>query len=454
MTVITRFAPSPTGKLHIGGARTALFNFLFSKTNNGLFYVRIENTDQSRNSNENVNSIIEGLRWLNIKNSKKILYQSEFLKNHQNTAYKLLKEEKAYKCFLDKQELNELREKSRKTGSIIRSPYREKKNWSNSKDGYVIRLKMPNNGQTTIDDTVQGSVSVKNEILDDMVLLRKDQTPTYMLASVVDDFYMKITHVIRGDDHFNNAFRQIQLIKYLNWPIPVYSHIPLIHGIDGSKLSKRTGSNNLLEYREMGFEPEAVNNYLLRLGYSLKEENFLNLSDQSFKFELNKINKAPSRFDETKILNINANYLRKLNTKNLLKKIIKNYNLTNKMQINMISDLIPELMKRYKFLKDIESDLHWINNKKKVINLVEELDLIDYKKVIKNIYLPLSNCIWELNDLKACIDGYLKDNNKKMSFIAPILRTALTGKKFAPDIFVIMRVLGKNICLNRLKNLK
>ena len=235
MKVITRFAPSPTGYLHIGGARTALFNYLFAKKNNGKYLVRIEDTDIKRSTPEAVKAIHEGLDWLKIKSSEEIVYQSRQKNKHIDIAYKLLESHFAYKCYLNPDELNTLRVKSRENGVPIKSPWRDKVINDNSKD-FVIRLKMPVTGITTINDMVQGDVSINNEILDDMIILRSDKTPTYMLSSVVDDFNMGITHIIRGDDHFNNAFRQIQIIKYLNWDIPVYAHIPLIHGPDGTKL--------------------------------------------------------------------------------------------------------------------------------------------------------------------------------------------------------------------------
>ncbi len=453
MKVVTRFAPSPTGKLHIGGARTALFNFLFSKYHSGEFLIRIENTDKNRSTIENVNSIIDSLNWLDLSSSQKIIFQTENFQSHQSVAFELLEKGFAYKCFLNEDELEKLRINSRKTGLPIRSPYRNKNIQNNFNDNFVIRLKMPSSGETTINDRVQGKVTVKNEILDDMVLLRKDKTPTYMLASVVDDYIMGITHIIRGDDHFNNAFRQIQIIKYLNWPTPEYVHIPLIHGQDGAKLSKRHGAKNLIEYKEMGFDPIAVKNYLLLLGYSLTDEKIYNFQDNVFKFELKKINKSPSRFDEIKLRNINSTFLKNADLRYLVSKIVKDKNLKNKNLIRNLSYFLPELVKRYKLLNEIEDDLSWmsddfsINTEEYPIELKNKNSL----ETLEEVYQILNSCDWELNNIKTSISNYIKDNNLMMKDVAPLIRLAITGKLNTPDIYNTLYILGKEICLNRLK---
>ena len=245
MNVVTRFAPSPTGYLHVGGARTAIFNYLFAEKYDGKYLVRIEDTDKKRSTEEAIEAIHKGLNWLNVNSKYEIIYQSQNFNSHIKVAYKLLEKGFAYKCFLNSEEIEELRIKSRKNGFPVKSPWRNKNEQDMNKNReFVIRLKMPSEGTTTIHDIVQGKVTVKNEVLDDMIILRSDNTPTYMLSSVVDDNEMGITHIIRGDDHFNNAFRQIQIIKYLNWNVPHYAHIPLIHGTDGAKLSKRWSTNN------------------------------------------------------------------------------------------------------------------------------------------------------------------------------------------------------------------
>ena len=338
----TRFAPSPTGKLHIGGARTALFNYLFAKSNGGKFLLRIEDTDIKRSSKENIDVILNGLNWLKLIPSEKEKYQSNETQQHIDIAYKLLKNGFAYKCYLSAEELNEMRNQSRKKGEVIKSPYRD--NLANLKNkDFVIRLKMPLEGQTTINDKVQGEVNVNNSILDDMVLLRKDNSPTYMLASVVDDYNMEITNIIRGDDHFNNAFRQIQIIKYMNWPIPTYAHIPLIHGEDGTKLSKRHGAENVMDYKQDGYEVEVLKNYLLRLGYSINDDKIYDLENNTFNFKLDKINKSPSRFDLKKLSSMNALYLRTQPLNNLLNKIKTKFNLNEEI-LKRLEFLMPDLL--------------------------------------------------------------------------------------------------------------
>ena len=451
MDIKTRFAPSPTGKLHIGGARTALFNYLFSKYNNGNFFVRIENTDLERSTLDNAQSIEESLNWLKIIPSSKIIFQSESLNRHIEIANHLVTQGFAYKCYLTNEELDSLRIKSRKSGIPIKSPYRDDKN-ANLKKDYVIRLKMPLKGSTLINDLVQGNVSVKNEVLDDMVLLRKDKTSTYMLASVVDDYDMKISHIIRGDDHFNNAFRQIQILKYLKWPIPLYAHVPLIHGEDGTKLSKRHGANNVSDYKSFGFEAITLNNYLLRLGYSINDDKIYDFEKENFVFKLSKLNKSSSKFDQKKLMSLNSIYLKNEKVSTLLDSINQMYKINDLNTLQNLSKLLPDLVKRYKFLKEVEEDLKWINNKTFKIN--DEniiLKLKNNKKIINNIFDLLSSCDWETNNIKTSINNYLNYNNKKMSEVAPLIRLALTGKSNTPDIFDVIYILGKEQCLNRLQ---
>ena len=441
----TRFAPSPTGKLHIGGARTALFNYLFAKSNGGKFLLRIEDTDIKRSSKENIDVILNGLNWLKLIPSEKEKYQSNETQQHIDIAYKLLKNGFAYKCYLSTEELNEMRNQSRKKGEVIKSPYRD--NLANLKNkDFVIRLKMPLEGQTTINDKVQGEVNVNNSILDDMVLLRKDNSPTYMLASVVDDYNMEITNIIRGDDHFNNAFRQIQIIKYMNWPIPTYAHIPLIHGEDGTKLSKRHGAENVMDYKKDGYEVEVLKNYLLRLGYSVNDDKIYDLENNTFNFKLDKINKSPSRFDLKKLSSMNALYLRTQPLNNLLIKIKTKFNL-NEAILKRLDFLLPDLIQRYTYLNEIENDFLWLSNDftSNLLDLNQEnLDLVFE---VLNI---LKSTNWNLIELKENIEKCLVENNLKMKDLGPILRIILTGKTNTPDIFKVIFIIGRNECIKRL----
>ena len=441
----TRFAPSPTGKLHIGGARTALFNYLFAKSNGGKFLLRIEDTDIKRSSKENIDVILNGLNWLKLIPSEKEKYQSNETQQHIDIAYKLLKNGFAYKCYLSTEELNEMRNQSRKKGEVIKSPYRD--NLANIKNkDFVIRLKMPLEGQTTINDKVQGEVNVNNSILDDMVLLRKDNSPTYMLASVVDDYNMEITNIIRGDDHFNNAFRQIQIIKYMNWPIPTYAHIPLIHGEDGTKLSKRHGAENVMDYKKDGYEVEVLKNYLLRLGYSVNDDKIYDLENNTFNFKLDKINKSPSRFDLKKLSNMNALYLRTQPLNNLLNRIKTKFNLNEEI-LERLDFLLPDLIQRYTYLNEIENDFLWLSND--FTNNLSDLNQENLNLVFEVLNI-LKSTEWNLIELKENIEKCLVENNLKMKDLGPILRIILTGKTNTPDIFKVIFIIGRNECIKRL----
>ena len=441
----TRFAPSPTGKLHIGGARTALFNYLFAKSNGGKFLLRIEDTDIKRSSKENIDVILNGLNWLKLIPSEKEKYQSNETQQHIDIAYKLLKNGFAYKCYLSTEELNEMRNQSRKKGEVIKSPYRD--NLANIKNkDFVIRLKMPLEGQTTINDKVQGEVNVNNSILDDMVLLRKDNSPTYMLASVVDDYNMEITNIIRGDDHFNNAFRQIQIIKYMNWPIPTYAHIPLIHGEDGTKLSKRHGAENVMDYKQDGYEVEVLKNYLLRLGYSINDDKIYDLENNTFNFKLDKINKSPSRFDLKKLSNMNALYLRTQPLNNLLNRIKTKFNLNEEI-LERLDFLLPDLIQRYTYLNEIENDFLWLSND--FTNNLSDLNQENLNLVFEVLNI-LKSTEWNLIELKENIEKCLVENNLKMKDLGPILRIILTGKTNTPDIFKVIFIIGRNECIKRL----
>ena len=441
----TRFAPSPTGKLHIGGARTALFNYLFAKSNGGKFLLRIEDTDIKRSSKENIDVILNGLNWLKLIPSEKEKYQSNEIQQHIDIAYKLLKNGFAYKCYLSTEELNEMRNQSRKKGEVIKSPYRDNLVNIKNKD-FVIRLKMPLKGQTIINDKVQGEVNINNSILDDMVLLRKDNSPTYMLASVVDDYNMEITNIIRGDDHFNNAFRQIQIIKYMNWPIPTYAHIPLIHGEDGTKLSKRHGAENVMDYKKDGYEVEVLKNYLLRLGYSVNDDKIYDLENNTFNFKLYKINKSPSRFDLKKLSNMNALYLRSQPLNNLLNRIKTKFNLNEEI-LERLDFLLPDLIQRYTYLNEIENDFLWLSND--FTNNLSDLNQENLNLVFEVLNI-LKSTEWNLIELKENIEKCLVENNLKMKDLGPILRIILTGKTNTPDIFKVIFIIGRNECIKRL----
>ncbi len=453
MKVVTRFAPSPTGYLHIGGARTAIFNYLFAKKHFGKFFVRIEDTDIKRSSEEAIEAIHEGLNWLNVNSEFEIVYQSQNFNSHIKVAYELLDKGFAYKCFLNSEELEKLRTKSRKNGIPIKSPWRNKKEQVGDKNKeFVIRLKMPLDGTTTINDIVQGKVTVNNEILDDMVILRSDNTPTYMLSSVVDDNDMGITHIIRGDDHFNNAFRQIQIIKYLDWNVPNYAHIPLIHGIDGAKLSKRHGATNLFDYHSLGYTSEAMFSYLLQLGWSTKnDEDYF--KDRAIKlFALEDINKSPAKFDLKKLNNINAKKLNSLEVNEVYKLVVQRFKLSlNDEEENRFKSLLPELLKRVKVYVDLQDEFDWLFGKNFFCKDKDcQLQLQNNKLMLKEIGSKLKDCEWSIECIKNCLNQYIIENSLTFKDIGPILRMALTGKTNSPDLVSIIYELGCTITLNRL----
>ena len=453
LNVVTRFAPSPTGYLHIGGARTAIFNYLFAKKHAGKYLIRIEDTDKKRSTEEAIEAIHTGLNWLNINSEYKIIYQSKNFNSHIKVAYKLLEQGFAYKCFLNSDELKELRMQSRENGFPIKSPWRNK----NEKDvhknrEFVIRLKMPSKGTTTIRDIVQGEVTVKNEILDDMIILRSDNTPTYMLSSVVDDNEMGITHIIRGDDHFNNAFRQIQIIKYLNWKIPHYAHIPLIHGTDGAKLSKRNGATSLFDYHELGYTSETMFSYLLQLGWSAKnEEDYLRHRATKL-FTLENVNKSPAKFDLKKLNNINAKNLSIMKVSDLYKLVIDRFELSlNKEEEKRFKSLLPELLKRVQVYTDLKDEFDWLFETDfycKDVNFQSQLQ--KHKIMLKSIASKLTECKWSIENIRHCLNQYILENSLTFKDIGPILRMALTGKTNSPDLVSIIYQLGCTITVNRL----
>src|ERR1700759_1757080 len=310
---VLRFAPSPTGYLHIGGARTALFNWLFARHTGGTFLLRIEDTDRERSTPEAVAAILNGLEWMGLNWDGQTVYQFARAGRHRAVAEQLLAEGKAYRCYATAEELTEMREAQRAAGKPIRYDGR----WRDRAPGpeqegkpFVVRLRAPQTGETVVHDLIQGDVTFANENLDDMILLRSDGTPTYMLAVVVDDQDMGVTHVIRGDDHLNNAARQLQLIQALGWRVPVYAHIPLIHGPDGAKLSKRHGALGVDAYRDMGFLPAALRNYLLRLGWGHGDDEIISTKQAIEWFDLKDVGRSASRFDTAKLTNLNAHYMR------------------------------------------------------------------------------------------------------------------------------------------------
>lgn len=447
MNVVTRFAPSPTGYLHIGGARTALFNWLFARHHAGTYLLRIEDTDKARSTEDAILAIHDGLKWLGLDGDKPPVSQSAQRARHTEVAQALLAVGAAYKCFLSDDELTIIRETSKQSGDAVRSPWRDI-GLSDAQRGkpFVVRMKMPSGGSTTIKDAVQGEVTVKNKVLDDMVILRADGSPTYMLAVVVDDHDMGITHVIRGDDHLNNAFRQYMVYKSMNWQAPIFAHIPLIHGNDGTKLSKRHGALGVDAYRDMGFLPEAMISYLLRLGWGSVDQNIIARENAVKLFDLNRIGKSPARFDSDKLRDVNASYIKKMDDHDLFDLISRHFTSSSDTAHQRILDLLPLLKERAKTHLDIAGAISYLIHDGPVDIDPDAAVLLtdDAKDTLLDLNKALASAAWDVEGLKVGIDNYLGEKGLKMKDIGLPLRAAITGKKQSPSIIDIMVALGSS----------
>ncbi|AZL14973.1 glutamate--tRNA ligase [Rickettsiales endosymbiont of Stachyamoeba lipophora] len=458
MTVVTRFAPSPTGNLHIGSARTALFNYLFARKHNGKFLLRIEDTDKQRSTKPAVDAIFEGLKWLGIDYDDEVVFQSEREARHKEIALKMVEMGKAYYCYTPQEEINELREQAIKENKsfLFRSSWRTSNSTSPSGGKGVIRLKASQTGETVINDLIQGQVTVKNDHLDDMVLLRSDGTPTYMLAVVVDDHDMGITHVIRGDDHLNNAFRQVQIYKAMEWQVPEFAHMPLIHGADGSKLSKRHGATNVIDYEQMGFLPEAMLNYLVRLGWSYGDQEIFSKPEAIQYFDLKSVGKSPARFDMDKLLSLNSHYLTQLGQERLISLLeTKKNQQFSPIIIQRLNVGLSGLIKRTATITELANAAE-IYTKDKVIltndasDKLKSADLTPLRK-LKTSLEVLNH--WQESEIQTLLKDFCKEHNIKMGDIGPLIRIALTGSLNSPSIFEMMFALGKEETLNRINKI-
>ena len=450
MIVITRFAPSPTGYLHIGGARTALFNFLFAKRYNGKYLLRIEDTDQERSTETAIDAINKGLNWLGLTPDEKTIFQSENLHRHKQVAEMLLKSGNAYKCYLNEDEQNNIRQECINNGLPFRSPWRDKE--SSKKISFVLRIRMPNDGKTIINDIVQGKVEVSNKQLDDFVLLRSNGLPTYMLAVVADDYDMGITHVIRGDDHLNNAFRQFWIYKALNWKIPKFAHIPLIHGEDGAKLSKRHGALGVNEYKEMGFLPNGINAYLMNLGWTNFENNILELNQASKIFDLNHIRKSPSRFDFSKLKNINSQLLKKLSVCDLTKLILKNIQNPSQYSNDRLNKAIPYLLERAETINDLVNSSMWIctDDYRNIFQETPSFNETDLRRLVSFKDSLNHFRITSKNEFENHFNSWLQKENIKIKEIGRHLRLCLTGTGSSIDLLSIFHLLGCSEIIKRI----
>ena len=463
MTVVTRFAPSPTGFLHIGGARTALYNWLFAKHHGGRFLLRIEDTDRKRSSEEAVKAIIDGLQWLGLDWDGDAVSQVSRAQSHAQAARRLLDEGKAYPCYCSPEELAEMRDQARKEGRGTGYDGRWRdRDPSQAPKGVdpVIRLKAPRDGETHIRDLVQGEVTVANGQMDDMVLLRADGTPTYMLAVVVDDHEMGITHVIRGDDHLTNAFRQTQLYKALGWEAPQFAHIPLIHGADGAKMSKRHGALGVEAYREMGFLPEALRNYLLRLGWGHGDDEIIS-TDQAIQwFDLDAVGRAAARFDMDKLTNLNGHYIRAADDGRLTDLTVALLTETSKTPppkeaVERLEKGIQGLKDRAKTIVELaENAAFYIADRPLKLNpkaaKILDGEALERLRLFHQTLAGLEP--WSASEAEEETRRFSEDQGLKMGMIAQPLRAALTGSNVSPGIFEIMEALGRDQTLGRIED--
>ena len=461
MSVVTRFAPSPTGFLHIGGARTALFNWLFAHHNGGAFHLRIEDTDRARSTEANVQAILDGLRWLELDWDGEAVSQFARRERHREAAERLLAEGKAYRCYCSPDELTAMRERARAEGRPVRydGTWRDR-DPSLAPPGVapVIRLKAPTTGETAIDDIVQGPVTVQNEQLDDMVLLRGDGTPTYMLSVVIDDIDMGITHVIRGDDHLTNAFRQTQLYRALEAAPPRFAHVPLIHGADGSKLSKRHGAVSVSAYRDMGYLPEAMRNYLLRLGWAHGDDEVISTDDAIAWFDLDAVGRSPARFDLVKLEHLNGVYLRQTDDRRLLALIRPALeralgHAVDAAGTDRLLAGMDGLKQRAKTLNELaDSALFYVLSRPLSLNdRAIALLTADARRRLALLSEILSGVDpWTPASIEGAVRDFTAANGVKLGQIAQPLRAALTGSHISPGVFDVAAILGRQECLGRL----
>ncbi|MGB1952817.1 MAG: glutamate--tRNA ligase [Candidatus Puniceispirillum sp.] len=443
MNVVTRFAPSPTGYLHVGGARTALFNWLFARHHGGTYLLRIEDTDRQRSTEDAIKAIHDGLDWLGLGGDADAVSQSAQAPRHVDIANALIERGAAYRCYLSAEELSAIREEASKTGKTVRSPWRDRTD-APADTPYVVRMKMPDDGATTIEDAVQGAVTVQNNVLDDMVILRADGTPTYMLAVVVDDHDMGITHVIRGDDHLNNAFRQYMVYQGMGWDVPVFAHIPLIHGIDGAKLSKRHGALGVDAYRDMGFLADAMVNYLLRLGWGHGDEEIISRENAVAWFGLDKVGRSPSRFDIDKLYDMNAHYLRAMPPADLVQMVLSVTDASSPHAEARLTTLLPLLSERAKTHLDIVNASAFLlhDGAPEISEEAQALLTDQAKDNLSRLMQDLADSDWQLDALKQTIKDWLSQNDLKMKDIGLPLRAAVTGKQQSPSIIDVIAALG------------
>ena len=457
--VVTRFAPSPTGYLHIGGARTALFNWLYARGRGGKFLLRIEDTDRARSTPEATEAIVKGLDWLGLDHDGEIVSQFERAARHAEVAHSLLAAGKAYKCFATQDEIQAFREAAQaaKRSTLFQSPWRDADPASHPDAPYVVRIKAPRDGVSVIKDQVQGDVTIRNDQLDDMVLLRSDGTPVYMLAVVVDDHDMGVTHVIRGDDHLNNAARQMMIYEAMGWQVPVWAHIPLIHGPDGKKLSKRHGALGVDEYQKLGYPAAGMRNYLARLGWSHGDDEFFTDAQAQDWFDLGGIGKSAARFDFKKLENLCGQHIAASEDAALLHELqaflaVTGQNLLDAQKSALMekgmyclkerAKSFPELIEKAEFIlanRPIEPDE----------KARQALDSVS-RGILKELTPHLQNASWSRDKIEEVASAFAEAQGVKFGKLAGPLRAALAGRSATPSVFDMMLVLGQEETLARL----
>jgi glutamyl-tRNA synthetase len=454
--VVTRFAPSPTGYLHIGGARTALFNWLFARHHKGKYLLRIEDTDRARSTEPAIEAILDGLSWLGIEGDEDPYFQSQFESRHAEVAHELIERGAAYRCYLSSAILTARRE----AAQAERRPFRLDSEWRDCTPGpeqdgqpYVVRVKSPSDGETSIDDLVQGGVTVANAELDDFVLLRSDGTPTYMLAVVVDDHDMGVTHIIRGDDHLNNAFRQLVIIRAMGWSEPTYAHIPLIHGPDGAKLSKRHGALGVDAYRDaMGILPEALANYLLRLWWGHGDDEIIAMAQAVEWFDLDHVGKSPSRFDLKRLENLNGHYMREADDTRLAGLVSPKLGLDAE-GAELLTRAMPELKARAHELNQLAESAAFLFSARPLAIDDQAAALLsdEARGHLRAAHDALADLArWDHDSTDAAVREVAESIGLKLGRLAQPLRAALTGKTTSPGVFDVLALLGKDESLARI----
>ena len=456
MAFICRFAPSPTGPLHIGGIRTALFNWLLAKKNKGKFYLRIEDTDKERSKEEFKKQIIDSLKWIGMKHDDKEYIQSKNINKHKDIAEELLKKGFAYKCYCSEEEIKQQKEKCKKQGI----PYVYNRKWRDAKDieipkdvKPVVRFKSKISGNTTVKDLVQGDINISNSIIEDFVILRQDGSPTYQLSATVDDHSMKVSHVIRGDDHKINTFKQKQIYEAMKWSIPEFAHIPLIHSEKGSKLSKRDKSSTIDDYIKIGILPDALRNYLLRLGWAYKDKEIFTLDESIKLFDLKGVGKSPSKLDMSRILSLNEYYIKNIDEK-ILFDFLKNYAQNHKKPINSskeeaIIKSLNFLKNKAKTLDDIYQNSQYIlNNEIKIAP--DDIKLLDTssKKIIGDFLFEFKKMkVPNKEALEKIVNNLINKHKTNFKGVGQPLRIALVGSRFGPGIYNIILSLTRGVLI-------